>query len=106
MAFAHFQVIAEPCERILDVLKVEQVAEELERRLLCEQTQAESAPEMPFEQDRDLLQVRKHPRVAGSVFFRPAGHCLHFEWLEREAPVKVDATETGTLVQVREAINR
>ena len=108
MALADLKVVAVPCNRILHdlpvhagiaaelvlsgpLLKVEEIAEELEAFGLVEQPQPKRAAKMAFKNRRRLLKVGQHPRCVGGVLLRLALKRLDLRRLQREAPMQVDA---------------
>ena len=116
MAFADRNVVAVPCDRTLHDLpvysgvaaelvalgplfEVEEIAEKLKGLGLIEQTQSQRAAEVGLKDRRGLFKVGQHPRCVDGVLLGLALERFGFRWLQREAPVKIDAAERCSLVQ-------
>jgi hypothetical protein len=54
--------------------------------------------------DRRLFEVGEQPRCVDSVFLRLALEGFGFGWFQREAPVKVDASEPCRLFEKSETV--
>ena len=121
-SLANFEVFAVPRHRALDYLpvhagiaaglvtlrpflKVEQIAEELERFGPAKESQAQRTTEMTLKNDRCLLKLCKHPRCVGSMLLRLTLKRIYLRRLQREAPMQVDAAEACRLLKERETIN-
>jgi len=85
------------------ILKVEEVAEELEGLKLVKQAQSKAASEMPLKQSRCLFKFCKHPRSVDVVFCRLALECVDLRRLHREAPMQVNAPERSSPLKERKA---
>ncbi len=116
VALPYPQMVAVPRHRALDdlavdagvgaemvtlrpLLQVVEVAEELEGTLFCLQLQADGVAQVRFEDGGRFDQLGEQAGILAGLFLGLAGERRGLGWLDRQAPVDVDAAELGGFVQ-------